>query len=53
GQNYTIIAHGAYYEHVYIDRMLLNGRPYDKTVISHDDIMAGSTLECFMTSSPD
>ncbi|MDE6831458.1 MAG: GH92 family glycosyl hydrolase [Muribaculaceae bacterium] len=53
GRTFTIIAHGASSENVYIDRMLLNGRPYDKTVISHDDIMAGSTLECFMTSSPD
>lgn len=52
GKTFTIIAHGASPENIYIDRMLLNGRPYVSPTISHADILAGSTLECFMTPTP-
>lgn len=37
-------------KNVYIKRMRLNGRPYDKTYIDYSDIMAGGTLEMEMAA---
>ncbi|MDE6528135.1 MAG: glycoside hydrolase family 92 protein, partial [Muribaculaceae bacterium] len=36
----------------YIKSVKLNGKPYDKTYITHGDLMAGGTLEFEMTSKP-
>ncbi|MDE5607522.1 MAG: GH92 family glycosyl hydrolase [Muribaculaceae bacterium] len=52
GKTFTIIAHGASPDNIYVDRMLLNGEPYISPTISHADILVGSTLECFMSSTP-
>ena len=52
GKTFTIIAHDASPDNIYVGRMLLNGEPYDLPTLSHADILAGSTLECFMTSTP-
>lgn len=52
GLDFTIIAHNAGHENIYIESMKLNGEPYDKPTLSHADILSGSTLECFMTATP-
>ena len=53
GRDFTIVAHNASPENIYIKSMTLNGMPYDRPVISHDDIVAGATLECFMYDGTD
>lgn len=48
GKPFTVIAHGASEENIYIQSIKLNGVPYDKYYLHHDDIMAGGTLELEM-----
>jgi putative alpha-1,2-mannosidase len=31
---------------------MLNGKPYTKTYITHDDLVGGGTLEFVMSSTP-
>ncbi len=52
GKSFTIVAHDNNPENVYIDHALLNGKPYNKCYIDFADIAAGSTLELFMSSTP-
>lgn len=52
GKSFTIVAHDNNPENVYIDHALLNGKPYNKCYIDFADIAAGSTLELFMSPSP-
>ncbi|MDR0574305.1 MAG: GH92 family glycosyl hydrolase [Tannerella sp.] len=47
---FTIIAHNNSPENVYIDRILLNGKPYKKYAITHEEILKGGKLELFMKS---
>jgi predicted alpha-1,2-mannosidase len=49
GKIFTVIAHNNGPENVYIDRMLLNGQPYQSFVITHEDIAKGGTLELYMS----
>ena len=44
GKTFTIIAEGLSKEHKYIDSITLNGEPYTKNYISHEDILKGGTL---------
>ena len=44
GKTFTIIAEGLSKEHKYIDSITLNGEPYAKNYISHEDILKGGTL---------
>ena len=48
---FTIIAHNNSPENVYIDRILLNGKPYKQYSIAHEEIVKGGKLELFMKSS--
>ena len=52
GKSFSIITHHNTPENVYIERMLLNGKPYHSWSITHDDIVRGGTLELFMCSLP-
>lgn len=52
GKTFTLIAHNADEENIYIQSATLNGKPYNKNYISHDDIMTGSTLEFVMGNKP-
>ncbi|RED47483.1 GH92 family glycosyl hydrolase [Seonamhaeicola aphaedonensis] len=52
GKQFTIIAHNNLKENVYIQSATLDGKPYTKSWIHHDDIMAGSTLEFEMGPEP-
>ncbi len=44
GKTFTIIAEGLSKEHMYVDSITLNGKPYTKNYITHEDIMKGGTL---------
>ncbi len=37
----------------YVRSLLLNGEPYDKMYLTHDDLMKGGVLEFRMASKPD
>ena len=39
-------------ENIYIQSVTLNGKPYDKSYISHDDIAAGGRMEFVMGGTP-
>ncbi|MDA3853306.1 MAG: GH92 family glycosyl hydrolase, partial [Bacteroidales bacterium] len=39
-------------KNIYIQKMLLNGKPYKKNYITHQDIMSGGKLEFFMGEKP-
>lgn len=44
GKRFTIKAPGVDPAHPFVKRVLLNGKPYDKTYIMHSDIMQGGEL---------
>lgn len=52
GRTFTIEAVGNSPENVYIQSAELNGKPYNKTYITHDDIMKGGTLVLHMGDKP-
>ena len=45
GKTFTIIAENLSKEHKYVDSITLNGEPYTKNTISHEDIVKGGTLD--------
>ena len=49
GRTFTIIAHNNSPKNVYVSRIKLNGKPYEKLYIDYREMMAGGTLEFFMT----
>lgn len=49
GKKFTVIAKNNSKKNKYIKNMTLNGKPLDKPFFTHDDIIAGSTLEIEMT----
>ncbi|MCF0183290.1 MAG: glycoside hydrolase family 92 protein [Bacteroidaceae bacterium] len=48
GNTFTIEAENLSREHLYVDKIYLNGEPYDKPCINHEDIMRGGTLRYVM-----
>lgn len=52
GRTFTVKALDASPRNIYIQSARLNGLPYDKSYISHDDILAGATLEFVMGPEP-
>lgn len=52
GKTFTIIAENASPANIYIQSATLDGTPYDKSYISHDDILVGKTLKFVMGPSP-
>lgn len=44
GKTFTILAEGLSKEHKYVESITLNGEPYTKNYITHEDIMKGGTL---------
>lgn len=52
GKTFTITAAGVSKENVYIQSAKLNGTPYEKSFITHKDILSGGTLEFIMGSKP-
>ncbi len=52
GKTFTVIAHNVNKENIYIQSVLLNGKAYDKSFITHEQIMSGATLELTMGNKP-
>lgn len=52
GTSFTILAPGAGGRNIYIQRITLNGKPYNKTYITHTDIVKGGVLEFVMGEKP-
>ena len=52
GKTFTIKAPGTSKENCYIQSATLNGKPYTKNYISHQDITNGGVLEFVMGSTP-
>ncbi len=52
GNTFEILARNASDNNKYIQSAKLNGKTYDRPWISHDDIMAGGTLELVMGDRP-
>lgn len=52
GRIFTMEADGNSPENRYIEKAYLNGKPYDKSYITYDNIMNGSTLKFIMGSKP-
>ena len=44
GKTFTVLAEGLSKEHKYVESITLNGEPYTKNYITHEDIMNGGTL---------
>lgn len=47
-KKFTVKAEGVSPENIYIQSATLNGKPYDKSWISHDDIIKGGTMVFIM-----
>ena len=52
GKSFTILAPAVSSENIYIQSVKLNGQPYDKSYITHEQIMNGDTLEFEMGNQP-
>ena len=52
GKTFTVIAKGNSDKNIYVQKAVLNGKPYTKSYISYDDIVGGSTLELVMGPKP-
>lgn len=52
GKIFTVLAPKASKENIYIQSVKLNGKPYDKSYITHDQIMNGDTIEFEMGNQP-
>jgi predicted alpha-1,2-mannosidase len=52
GKKFSVITHDAGGENIYIQKIVLNGKPYTKTYILHQDIVNGSKLEFYMGKKP-
>ena len=52
GKTLEIKADGVSDTNRYVKEVRLNGKPYTKTYITHDDVLAGGVLEFVMSSKP-
>ena len=52
GKTFTVLAPNVSRENIYIQSVKVNGQPYDKSYITHQQIMDGATLEFEMGSQP-
>lgn len=52
GKIFTVLAHGVSRENIYIQSVKVNGKPYDKSYITHAQIMDGATVEFEMGAQP-
>ncbi len=53
GKTFTVKAPNVGYENIFIKEKRINGEKYDKSHITHEQIMSGCTLECDMSNNPD
>ena len=52
GKTFTVLAPNVSRENIYIQSVKINGQPYDKSYITHQQIMDGSTIEFVMGNQP-
>ena len=52
GKTFTVLAPNVSRENIYIQSVKVNGQPYDKSYITHQQIMDGSTIEFVMGKQP-
>lgn len=52
GRTFVIEAEGASPENIYVQSATLNGKPYNKSYISHNDLTAGGVLHMVMGPRP-
>ena len=52
GKTFTVQANNVSQENIYIQSVKVNGKPYDKSYITHDMIMQGDTLQFEMGNQP-
>ncbi|MBE8715337.1 GH92 family glycosyl hydrolase [Sphingobacterium hungaricum] len=52
GKNFIVKTHNNSSENVYIQKALLNGKPYDKCYLDFQNIVSGGKLELFMGNEP-
>lgn len=52
GKTFTILAPAVSRENIYIQSVEVNGQPYDKSYITHEQIMDGATVEFEMGPEP-
>jgi putative alpha-1,2-mannosidase len=50
GKKFTINVKNQSAKNVYVQKMVLNGKPLDKLFISHDEIMNGGEVTFYMSS---
>ena len=51
-KEFKVITHNVSDENIYIQKIVLNGKPYTKLFITHHDIIRGGTIEFFMGKEP-
>ena len=52
GKTFTVLAPKVNKENIYIQSIKVNGQLYDKTYITHEQIMSGATVEFEMGKTP-
>ncbi len=52
GKTFTITVHNNSEKNIYVQHIMLNGKPYEKTFITYQDIMAGGELILEMGNKP-
>lgn len=52
GQTFTVLAPAVSRENIYIQSVKVDGQPYDKSYITHEQIMKGATVEFEMGPEP-
>lgn len=52
GKQFKVITNNSGGKNMYIQKILLNGKNYEKNYITHSDIISGSTIEFFMGEQP-
>jgi putative alpha-1,2-mannosidase len=52
GKKFTVLAVNNSSKNIYIQRVELNGKPYNNTYLKHTDIVKGGTVKLIMGSKP-
>ncbi|WP_283600467.1 glycoside hydrolase domain-containing protein, partial [Muribaculum intestinale] len=52
GKIFTVNAPDVSKENIYIRSIKIDGKPYDKTFITHEQIMSGATVDMEMSATP-
>ena len=52
GKIFTVLAPNVNKKNIYIQSIKVNGQPYDKTYLTHEQIMGGATVEFEMGETP-